>query len=127
MGVTVEHDQGSPDVYRFDFQGKWTWQELLETISRAIHMGDSTIRNDIIVNLDNANYIPPGALEKLRNITRNTPANGGLYIIVGVNSVTSAVIGIFRRVYKEGRPWRVVRTVDEARELIKNHRAGKIK
>lgn len=125
MGVIMNFDQDRRDVIRFDFSGKWTWQELLESIAEAVRLGDANSRNDVIVNLENANYIPSGALGQLRSISRTTPMNGGLYVIVGLNSVTSAVIDVFRRIYTEGRSWRVVRTVDDARTLIEKDRAEK--
>ncbi len=122
MSVIYELEQ--PDVLRFDFDAQWTWEDLILSVDDAIRNGNAAGRNDIIVNLTNANFLPPGALGNLRTISRRAPTNGGVIVLVGMQSLTAMVVSALARMSVEGRKWRVVPTLEEARQLIHTLRAA---
>jgi hypothetical protein len=122
MTVTVRPDTSGTDVYRFDFTGRWTWDEVFRAINEAVEMGSVTVRNDVILMLEDANYLPSGAIEKVKNISHIAPHNGGLFIMVGLGAFPAVFLNVFRRLYPEGQFWRTVRTIEEARAIIRQHR-----
>lgn len=122
MPVRVQPDDSDKAVYRFDFTGRWTWDEVYRAIDEAVAMGSTTVRNDVILMLEDANYLPSGAIEKVKSISRIAPHNGGLFIMVGLGALPGVFLNVFRRLYPEGKFWRTVRTIEEARDMIQQHR-----
>lgn len=123
MSVSVYVDPCAENVYRFEFDGTWSWDELIAEIKHTIEVGNRNARNDVIVYMPQGNYLPSGALTRYVEISRLTPSNEGYIIITGARTLVNATIETFRRVAGLGNQWRTAKTLEDARQMILEARA----
>src|SRR5215216_144560 len=95
-GVTVSWDNEAKNIIRYDFQGRWTWEDFYAASAQAFAMTRSVIhRVDAISHFHHGAVLPPNALYHFRHAMINAPKNRGVNVIVGATSFVKTLIKIF--------------------------------
>ena len=113
-------------IARYEFVGRWTWEEMTVAIKEMYAMLDSVPHAvDIIIDLSQSPSEPPrGMLAHLRTGTMEARANWNSGIFVGVSPFVRVLINTFRRVEPGlAKRYAVANTIDEACDVIAKRRA----
>src|SRR5262245_52488528 len=101
--MPVHFTWGDPEqrIARYEFVGKWTWDELYtvfhaswDEVKQLNHIVDS------ISDMTQTNTIPPSAMTHVRSLAQNRPQNTGLMIFVGANAYLTMAMQTFRKLYE---------------------------
>jgi len=125
MPITVDWDDAARTTLRWDIVGTWTW-EMIYTATRESVLKRRTVAHSVavIINMERAALIPPGALTHTRNALMVSPDDRDLVVVVGRSSYTQAIVAIFRKMYITMSEQIVgVESLDKARRLIASRRA----
>lgn len=126
MTIITSWVDSEKTIARYDFVGRWTWEEMMVAIKEMYVMLDSVPHMvDIIIDLSQSPSEPPrGMLAHLRTGTMEARANWNSGIFVGVSPFVRVLINTFRRVEPGlAKRYAVANTVDEALTIILKRRA----
>jgi hypothetical protein len=123
MPVSLHWDNDEHTILRYDFCGRWDWDDFAPEFERAsILLRDSNWTVHFIMHLADEvarNHLPPGALIRSINIHRNAPGNTGKTVIVNAGMVYRTVAQTGAAAYPAiGKKYMFADTVDEARALL---------
>ncbi len=125
MPVSIAWDDEAQTTVRYDYVGKWVWEEVYAVYDKANAMIASVpYPVSIIHNLAESEGSPSGALTHARRITMSIPENWDTSVVVGSGAFTESLLSIFSKVYRKlGDHYKTAHTLDEARAIISKHRA----
>jgi len=120
LPIRVYWEDADQTIVRYDFEGKWTWDELYTAYYEAIAMETSvTQRVDIILDMRKSGAIPTNALLHMKNFSEKQPPNVGLSIFVTTNAFVTALYGTAIKFYaKIAFYFRLVKTLEQAHAMI---------
>ena len=120
MPIRVYWEDTDQTIVRYDFEGKWMWDELYTAYYEAIAMETSvSYRVDIILDMRNSGAIPTNALLHMKNFSEKQPPNVGLSIFVTSNAFVTALYNTAIKFYaKIAFYFRLVKTLDQAHAMI---------
>ena len=128
MPVHFTWDDPEKRIARYEFVGKWTWDELYA----AFHASwDEVVQLnhiiDLISDVTQSNNIPPSAMTHVRSLTQHRPENTGLMIIVGANTYMTVAMQTFRKLFegtlKRDMDLLFAKSLDEAHAIIAEKQA----
>lgn len=125
MPVTVEWFNDEHTMIRYEFIGRWSWEELHDAIEQVQAMiGGVSHRVDILIDLSQNQGIPSGALTQMRGGTLRANRNWGMGVFIGTGTFIRALLNTFTRVYpKMGERYATADTLDDALRLIAQQRS----
>ncbi|HUN08569.1 MAG TPA: hypothetical protein PLQ56_18325 [Aggregatilineales bacterium] len=123
MPVSLQWDNDEQTILRYDYCGRWTWEEYAPVFERAsILLRESNWTVHFIVHLKDEvarNHLPAGALVRVVNIFRNAPATAGKTIIVNAGMVYRTVAQTGAAAYPAiGKKYGFADTLEEARLML---------
>lgn len=131
MPVSVRWENDAHDLIRFDFVGRWTWEETHKALDQNLALLDSVdYVVDFIVDMLQSDGLPSGVLQQLKRVAELNHPNSGLTIYVGVNPLLNALGAAFRRTYPRTAviyAFDFAKTIEEAHAKIARWRAEKNK
>ena len=124
MAVTVEWFNAEQTIIRYEFVGRWSWEELHDAIEQVQTMiGGVGHRVDIVIDLTQNRGIPSGALAQMRGGTMRANDNWGMGVFIGTGTFIKALLHTFTRVYpKMGERYATADTLEDAHRLILEQR-----
>lgn len=125
MPVETAWDDREKTTIRMTISGKWTWDELRESVIKANIMIES-VEHDVhfMCVLGSANWIPGNALTNLRDIIGMFTPNDGYRMIVTENLILKDLVFALSAMSGGlGFRYRFATTLEEAREYLANHPA----
>jgi hypothetical protein len=126
MGISVEWDNSEKTIVRFDYSGKWTWDEFYTYVKQANELMDTVdYRCVSIVDMSKSRYLPPGAAVHIRNIIRQSMShnNSGITVFINADTIVKMFIDALRLNYpdiKDFSNFMYAKTLDAAREMAIN-------
>ncbi len=120
MGVRVCWEDEAHTIVRYDFEGKWTWEELYPVYNEAIAMETAAPhRVDVILDMRRSQGVPSNALSHLKNISDKQPANVGLSIFVTESRFLVSLYNVGCKFYQKiSYYFQVVPTIEAAHAMI---------
>ena len=120
MPVNVSWDNADHNVVRYDYTGKWTWEEVYAAIDQANALMHSVSHPvSIIHDLTQSAGIPSSALTHAHRITMGIPENWAVSVVVGSGMFTESLLNIFTKIYRKlGDRYQTAHSLDEARVII---------
>lgn len=123
MPVHFSWDNPEKTIVRYDFVGKWTWEELYETfyqswdeISKLSYMVDS------ISDFSRTSNAPPSVMTHVRKLSQNRPENTGTMVIVDANNFLTMMLQTFSKLLhstlRREMNIQAVKTLEEGRALL---------
>ena len=124
MPIHVYWEDANQTIVRYDFEGRWTWDELYTAYYQAIAMENSvTQRVDIILDMRTSAFIPANALLHMKNLSEKQPPNVGLSVFVTTNAFVTSLYNTAIKFYaKIAFYFRLVKTLDQAHTMIADTR-----
>ena len=120
MPIRVYWEDADQTIVRYDFEGRWTWDELYAAYYEAIAMEHSVAqRVDIILDMRTSGIIPANALLHMKNFSEKQPPNVGISIFVTSNAFVTSLYNTAIKFYaKIAFYFRLVKTLDQAHAMI---------
>ena len=92
MPIRVYWVDTEQTILRYDFEGRWTWDEFYPAYYEAIAMENAVShRVDIILDMRTSHMIPANALLHMKNFSEKQPPNVGLSVFVTSNAFVIAL------------------------------------
>jgi hypothetical protein len=124
MPIKLYWDNDEKTIARYDFEGRWTWDEYMTVMAElAVMMRSVDHTVDAIGNMKPGIMPTSGsAMSLARAALRKLPANRGIIVVV-TNPLVSAMLSMFKQFDKEiGGLLRGVSKVEDAYALIERER-----
>lgn len=120
MPVHIAWDNEDKTTIRYDYEGKWSWDELYNISNKALEMFKSVSHTvNVIHNLTNSTNLPSGALSHAQRFTSQNPENWGVSVVVGTSGFINGLLQVFRKVYRQfGERYFTAATLEQARQLL---------
>ena len=120
MSVTVDWDNEDKTAIRYDFEGRWDWNDFRAATTKGFALTRSvTQRVDTISNFYPGAKLPSDALFQFNRAMKGAPANRGVTVIVGGTAFIKNLVGIFTRVHKPlGQRLLLASSLEEARAKL---------
>ncbi|MFN8560218.1 MAG: hypothetical protein U0703_00940 [Anaerolineae bacterium] len=125
MPVLISWDDDAKTTLRYQYEGKWTWDEVDTATDEVVALMRVTTHSvSIIHDMTRSPGLPSGALTG-RTAARDLPENWDISVVVGSGVITEALLNIFTRVYKKlGEHYKTASSPgDEARAIIAAQKA----
>ena len=130
MTVTMAWDDADKTIMLCNSQGRWTWEEYHETLSRIVEFFKETDnRVDLIITRDPQASMPSGSpMPHFQRAMRVMPPNVGLVALVNTNGFARALVSMFTKLFAttDTATLIIVGSHEEARTKIAAHRAKTI-
>ena len=128
MPIKVEWDDEAHTIIRETYSGTWTIEDNRAERQQVLSMldGDGPVV-DMIVELDNMRF-PASIVGHFSELGRSPASRHprlGVFALIGLGSFENMLFQIFSKVYEvQARRLLVAGSLDEARKLIADRRAG---
>jgi hypothetical protein len=130
MSIDVRWDDEERTIIHFTYEGAFTWDELAAVHREMGEMMDGVNRQvDVITEFANA-VIPDGALTNFPRVVRLTfllDPRIRLMVVVGADRFACALVELFGRLYGVVDKLKLTATLEEACEIIAEHRRARDK
>lgn len=122
MGIQVQWDNDEKTILRYDYQARWSWNELYQAVDQGYHLIDSVAHPvAVIIDLTASEGIPPGALSHARSIQQRAHPRISMNVAVNAGGLLSTLTHTFLRLYSalmQATSVHFAATVEEARAVI---------
>ncbi len=126
MPITVQWDNDQKTTIRYEFAGRWTWEQLFAANDeRDAMMKTVDYRVDLIADLRNTMVVPPGAASQFKRIAQ-ARAGTGVTVVVGANRFMQIMLDVFKLVQRQSESaLATAGSLEEARALLARRRADR--
>jgi hypothetical protein len=101
MPVNVYWEDSEKTLLRYDFLGKWTWNDLYHALNKAQTMEMSvTNRVDVLLDMRHSITIPDSALTHIRNLVEKQPPNVGIFVVITQSKFITSLFEAAARLYQ---------------------------
>ncbi len=123
MPVNFSWDNPEHTIVRYDFVGKWTWEELYATMYESwAEIDKLPYMVESISDFSKVNNVPPSAMTHLRSLSQNRPENTGTMVFVGANSYLTLMFQTFSKIFqttlRREMNIQAAKTLEEARTIL---------
>lgn len=124
MPITASWNNEEKTIILITFEHPWIWHEFEAAYEQMDAMFKSVShKTSLILNISNAGFPPPSAIEHFRRVSENRHANLDKIIVVGIPTFFRTMLNILRSVY-QGRytepSFLFSPTLEKAYELLTN-------
>ncbi len=128
MTVNVTWFNEEKTLIHYDFEGRWTWEDLYKAIDDALALLNSvTHRVDIFLDTSNSVSVPNlnvAGLRRVASAPTATHPNTGIFVMVGLKSFIRIAFDIFARIYPRAiRQYRIAISIEDAINIVAKERA----
>ncbi|MFQ3566133.1 MAG: hypothetical protein SNJ59_03965 [Aggregatilineales bacterium] len=126
MPVNMLWDDAEKSILRFEYQGKWMWEEVESAMKQAnAELTTVQHRVDTIHDLTGSSGLPSNALSHASSLSRHIPAQAGISVVTGSSTLINTLLSVFSKVYPQfGSRYKNASTLEEAYALIERSRAS---
>lgn len=123
MSISVTWDNEAKTIVRFEYEGKWTWEDFYEKIDAANKMMDTVESPCVsIIDMQKSHFLPSGAALHIRNVIRKSMShnNSGISVFLDADVIVKAMIEVLRKSYPdilENTEWLYAKTLEQARTM----------
>jgi len=120
MPIIPQWENNDRTIMTVQFSGKWAWNEFSVVRTTILDMVDSIPHCvDYIINFEDEDDIPAGALAIGRSIHKSCSLNQGIIVIVGISPMLRMLYQSFTLAYPATiGNFILVATIDDAYETI---------
>jgi hypothetical protein len=123
MPVSIVWDDAAQTTIRWDYVGKWTWDDVEGAYHETRALMESVAHPVCLIHdLTRSSGLPGGVLTQAYHYTMRLPENWDISVVVVSGMFLEALLSTFTKLYnKLGERYRGAPTLDEARALIARH------
>lgn len=130
MGIQISWDTILPNTVLYTLKGRWTTAEYLQAFEQELRLVSplQDERYDVIADLlESASIVGGSGLNHLYGTFKRTPANMGILMVVTQNPIFKLLDGVVASLFPDmHQSYRIVPTLDAAREMIRAGRAREL-
>lgn len=126
MPVNMLWDDTEKSILRFEYHGKWSWEEVYDMMAQAnVELSAVQHRVDTIHDFTGSNGLPSNALSHASSLSRHIPEQTGISVVTGSSVFINTLLSVFSKVYPQfGSRYKSAGTLAEAYALIERSRAS---
>lgn len=133
MAVSLQWENQNRTVLRMIFWNEWTVEQYLAKaaeLTEMIKFQQHTV--DILIDLRTGSYIPKGdSISAFRIMMDDLPENSGVIVYLNDNPIQKRLFNTQLQFYQSLRRWSqrslyMVETIEEAYEIIEQHRFKRV-
>ncbi|MFN8374157.1 MAG: hypothetical protein U0694_14930 [Anaerolineae bacterium] len=120
MSVNVYWEDHEHTLLRYDFIGKWDWNDLYFALGQGLKMEMRCInRIDVLLDLRQSGAIGDGAIAHIRKLADKQPPNVGMLVVITQSKFLTALVQATMRSYPNVALYlRLAPNETEARAMI---------
>ncbi|MDX1993304.1 MAG: hypothetical protein SF029_13005 [bacterium] len=120
MPIEVRWNTEDQELLCYQFDGKWTWDDLYEAVHQANLILDAVERpTPVIVDVSGISGIPSGAMSQASGLMRRSHPNISFTVIVGANRFVRMMADMFTKLRPQSpHTYYFVTTLEEAYRVI---------
>jgi hypothetical protein len=120
MTINIVWDNPEKTIARYDYEGKWSWEELYKALQEFHQMLDTVNHPvDVIIDMQRTRLLPENVLARGSNVGQMVHPNQGITVVVGANSLVRAMADLYKRIYaKKAANFFMASKLDEAHAII---------
>lgn len=128
MPITIKPFNEARDIYLYEFDGNWTWDEIYKgLVDYKESIKGTTQRIDNIIDFRQSNGIPNGAITHLKAIANSRPEQTYLAVFVTDNRFARMILEIAARLNTTiNEKYKLASTMEEALAMIEESRANDV-
>jgi hypothetical protein len=127
MAIRPSWENAAKTVITFEFEGRWTWDDLYHASDLAttmLHEVDHTV--DFILDVRHASQMPSDFMSHAGHIAGGTNPKRGLLIVVGANFILRTLGNTLRKFFSDAmKDVVIVGTLEEAHVVIASQREAR--
>jgi hypothetical protein len=124
MPITVEWDDEAQTVVRWDFVGRWNFDDVKAGLETSITLRKSIEgKSSVILNFERSESLPMGAVTEMMKSMAQMPDKREMVVIAGSGALLKNLVGIYLKV-RRGQNDKIglVDTLEQARAYIAQHK-----
>jgi hypothetical protein len=128
MPIHVQFDNEQRTIMRYEFIGRWTWQEYHQAIEQGYTLSKPIPYTvNLILDFSQGNTLPHNALSIFGTSMKTPPRDFDFAVVVSQSAFIQMVVKVFQRVYREmGNKLIYVQTIKEAREVAERRQGNTV-
>jgi hypothetical protein len=122
MSIHYEWDNEEKTIIRYDFDGKWTWEEFRDKQTEANALfAEVDHPVDVILDLLKSESRPTNLFVHIRESEAHRPPNHGRLVVVRSGQFVRTMLATYQRLFGSRDKIETIRvdTLEEARERLK--------
>jgi hypothetical protein len=125
MPINVHWYDAEQTIIRYEFQGRWSWDDLYEAVKTVERMVKPLAhRFDVIFNVKHTIGMPSGAIGHIRGLSGNTDEHWGMGVMVGGSTFFRTMMQIFLKLNPKFQDrYTLAESDEDAVRVIRNRRA----
>jgi hypothetical protein len=125
MGVNVYWEDNERTLLRYDFIGKWDWNDLYASLGKGLKLEMQSInRVDVLLDLRQSGAIGDNAMAHIRKIGDKQPPNVGMLVVITPNKFLKTLFQVTMQSYPNAALYlRLAASEEEARMMIAEARS----
>src|SRR5688572_25615128 len=98
MPIVVDWDDPEKTILRWDFNGLWDWAQVFASTEISVRMRQEVNHSvSIILNLERATPIKPGAMNHTKTALSFSPEGRDMVVVAGQSAFVQTIVDIFRK------------------------------
>ncbi len=123
MAMNVMWDNPEKTTILYTIHGRWTWDELYQTLDQGRDLMDTVSHDkvDFIVDMTDCKLLPDNALSHFARMSSKPHPKSGRMVMAGATSFIRALLNVMGKYQGTGAQAQTVlavQTVAEAREVL---------
>jgi hypothetical protein len=127
MAVTLSWDDAEHTILRYDFTGRWTWDEFHDVLVQVVKILDQAPAEiNMIADLSQSAGIPLNLLPNIKRVAEMAHPRAGLTVYVGTGGLLRAFGEMFTKIYPSAAAkykFDFARTLDDARQILRQRQS----
>jgi|GEM_PF-1619405 len=98
MPITITWDDEAKTMFRYTFEGQWTWDDVYATMQKANTMlPENPVRIDVLIDYQSTARIPDSFITNLKGIAKRQPDFAGITVIIAKSAIIKVFVDVSRR------------------------------
>jgi len=120
MPITVEWDDEAQTIVRWDFVGRWNFDDVKAALEKSVSLRKSIEgKSSVILNFERSESLPMGAVTQMIQGMAKMPDKREMVVIAGSSGLLKSLAAIYLKVRRgQNDKLGVVDTLEQARAFI---------
>ncbi len=122
MPISVRWENNEKTIVRWEFDGRWTWNDYYDALEQSDRLLDSIQRSaDLLVNMQQTNFIANGYPAQFRRVSRFHP-KAGIAVLVITNAFIETMLRMMMRFQPQSAHRIIIaRSLEKAQSILQEH------
>ena len=100
MPINVTWKNEAKTELIFVYEGQWTLNDFYEITRKGNTMMEEVAHPvNTVLDIRNSKMLPNGFINAISNVSRKSPPNSGVMVMIGINAFARTFISWYRKIY----------------------------